>query len=917
MPGEDKLSDKLKNDPEIIDLDQTGALPPEEVLPKEVTMDTQLLTDVSAEISLSMEDTQPLADIKALAEAIEKAQTSVDVPDGETRVITPPDTEAMEDAVPEDTMVILDLDKTSDLKDLFDDIVPGDDALLIPPELPETALDENGEYDGGDGSGEEYYEEDPGADYEEEDYEGDPENTEDYEGDPYAGDLDEEIDKATGLYMVPDEDDEEGGDGDDTQELPDTDAYPDTEEDGEDSTDSEEEEEDPRLFETGEIMSLEENRGSGEDDGAPAPVIKKTPANMIALAAAVFCFVVLCVIIGVSSYKNRSVAENKPYMYDVGERLARIGVTGQSGLMAMANAGHGIPVPEDDGNGSGEGSDENAVIPVKLNFTSVAKDIKLKFINTETDRLIMDVPFEVVLTHENGEQLRLKDEDMDGIIYKKDVTGGNYKLAVLDQEGYDYVSVPTSVTVKENISYQKIDVKEEIKNEAEVNAAVEDTGNGKEPEEGPPPTPTPVTGDTVEWVESTKTAKEGSDGYKSIEKADIPEPAYEEASVSRAGNPAAACVPAAPGGYTICGSEDPTGTPTPIPIKPDETPTPTPDDEPTPTPDPDETPTPKPTGDDPSGSPTPTDKDGKKDPKKDKTTKLKDKNGNQLYIKNGDKYEEAVYADYYKAEAFYVLGEVEYIYTGWQTLDGKTYFFDKNGNKVTGDQIIKGVKYHFDENGVLEGTGNTPTPGGNTGGKGILGIDVSKWNGSIDWNAVKASGVNFVIIRCGYRGSSTGVLVEDPTFRTNIQGAQAAGLKVGLYFFTQAVNEVEAVEEASMCLSLAQGYSISYPIFIDVEFTVNKNGRADGLDRATRSAVARAFCETINNGGYAGGVYSSKSWYGYSLDMSVIGGYKIWLAHYTSQTDYSGHYDIWQYSSKGSISGIKGNVDMNYSYMGY
>ncbi len=207
--------------------------------------------------------------------------------------------------------------------------------------------------------------------------------------------------------------------------------------------------------------------------------------------------------------------------------------------------------------------------------------------------------------------------------------------------------------------------------------------------------------------------------------------------------------------------------------------------------------------------------------------------------------------------------------------------------------------------------------GGNNGGKGILGIDVSKWNGSIDWNAVKASGVNFVIIRCGYRGSSTGVLVEDPTFRTNIQGAQAAGIKVGLYFFTQAVNEVEAVEEASMCLSLAQGYNISYPIFIDVEFTVNKNGRADGLDRATRSAVARAFCETINNGGYAGGVYSSKSWYGYSLDMSVIGGYKIWLAHYTSQTDYSGHYDIWQYSSKGSISGIKGNVDMNYSYMGY
>ena len=95
-----------------------------------------------------------------------------------------------------------------------------------------------------------------------------------------------------------------------------------------------------------------------------------------------------------------------------------------------------------------------------------------------------------------------------------------------------------------------------------------------------------------------------------------------------------------------------------------------------------------------------------------------------------------------------------------------------------------------------------------------MGIDVSKWNGKIDWNAVKNSGVSYVIIRVGYRGSSQGALIDDPTFKTNIKGATAAGLKVGVYFFTQAVDEVEAVQEASMVLDRISGYKISYPVFI-------------------------------------------------------------------------------------------------------
>ena len=907
------MSDKIKEELDLIDLDHTGAMPEDDKLPKEVTMDTQLLTDVSAEISLSMEDTQPLTDLRSLTEEALKQGVKEDVLTDETRVIND-----IAPKAPEDTMVILDLDSTSELNSLFDKDSEYTDGYEASGETDETEeIEDTEDIDDLDDA---------------EDME-DPEDMDDLDD---AEDMEdpEDIDDFDDIDDTEDFEDPDDADGlEDTDYIEETEELEDIdEEDYDDEEYDEENDEEEDLFETGEIMHLEEqpeDAGSTDEDddtGAVPPVpVKRKPLSMAAIIAAALVFLGFCVIIGISSYKNRSIDEKKPYMYDVGQKLNSIGVAGQSGLMAMANADHGLPaiVDEDDESPQNGEDDPSSVIMVKLSFTSVAKDIKLKFINQETDRLITDVEFIVELTKADGEKLRLIDEDQDGIIYKKDVAGGDYKLAVVEKDGYSFVSFPTNVNVKENITYQKIDVKEEIKKESEVNAAAEDTGSNNKPaEEGPPPTPT--TGDTVEWVESSKTPKEGSGGYKPIGKEDIPEPAYTSASAAHFDNERiAAAVPDIHTGSILYGSEDPTpkATPTPIPVEDDDpTPTPTPaEDEnvtPTPTPDADATPTPTP---DPDSTPTPTEKDGKKDPKKDKTTKLKDKNGSPLYVKNGDKYEEAVYADYYKADAFYTLTETEYIYTGWQTFDGKTYYFDKNGNKVTGDQVIKGVKYHFDENGVLAdgNSGNNNNGGGNSGGKGILGIDVSKWNGTIDWNAVKASGVNFVIIRCGYRGSSTGVLVEDPTFRMNIEGARAAGLKVGLYFFTQAVNEVEAVEEASMCLSLAQGYQIDYPIFIDVEFTVNKNGRADGLDRATRSAVARAFCETINNGGYAGGVYSSKSWYGYSLDMSVIGGYKIWLAHYTSQTDYGGHYDIWQYSSKGSISGIKGNVDMNYSYMGY
>lgn len=194
-----------------------------------------------------------------------------------------------------------------------------------------------------------------------------------------------------------------------------------------------------------------------------------------------------------------------------------------------------------------------------------------------------------------------------------------------------------------------------------------------------------------------------------------------------------------------------------------------------------------------------------------------------------------------------------------------------------------------------------------------LGIDVSKWNGEIDWDVVKAEGIDFAIIRCGYRGSSSGWLIEDPYFQQNLQGAKKAGIKVGIYFFTQATTMVEAVEEASMVVTLLGGETIDYPVFIDTE-GAGGNGRADALDVDTRTIVCQSFCKTIQNAGYRAGVYASRNWYQHNLHTDQLQEYQIWLAEYRQTPLYEGRYDMWQYTSSGSVAGIEGRVDLNVSY---
>ncbi len=290
----------------------------------------------------------------------------------------------------------------------------------------------------------------------------------------------------------------------------------------------------------------------------------------------------------------------------------------------------------------------------------------------------------------------------------------------------------------------------------------------------------------------------------------------------------------------------------------------------------------------------------KKNPREDKQTALQDKSGNALYVVENGEYRAAAYADYFTYDKFYRKGDVKY--TGWQTIGGHVYYFTADNKPVTGEQVIQGAKYTFASDGTL------------VVGNGTTGIDVSKWNGTIDWNAVKNSGISYVIIRCGYRGSSKGALIEDSKFQANIKGATAAGLKVGVYFFTQAVDEREAVEEASMVLGLIKNYKISYPVFLDVE---SSGGRGDGISREMRTAVCRAFCETIQQQGYTAGIYANKTWLENKIDAGALSAYKIWLAQYAQAPTYTGRYDMWQYRSTGRVSGISGDVDMNQSYLGY
>jgi GH25 family lysozyme M1 (1,4-beta-N-acetylmuramidase) len=198
----------------------------------------------------------------------------------------------------------------------------------------------------------------------------------------------------------------------------------------------------------------------------------------------------------------------------------------------------------------------------------------------------------------------------------------------------------------------------------------------------------------------------------------------------------------------------------------------------------------------------------------------------------------------------------------------------------------------------------------------LTGIDVSKWNGNVDWKRVKNAGVDYAMIRLGHRASISGEIAEDPMFRENIEGAAAAGLKVGVYFYTQAVNLEEAREEAEFCIDRLAGYELSFPVAFDTE-RAGENGRANNLDNALRTEIAKTFMERVKEAGFKPAIYMNTSWSLTSIDLQDLTDYDLWYAFYGEDLYYPYRFTMWQYSDKGSVPGVKGHVDLNISFVDY
>lgn len=189
------------------------------------------------------------------------------------------------------------------------------------------------------------------------------------------------------------------------------------------------------------------------------------------------------------------------------------------------------------------------------------------------------------------------------------------------------------------------------------------------------------------------------------------------------------------------------------------------------------------------------------------------------------------------------------------------------------------------------------------------GIDVSVWQGSIDWKSVAASGVEFAIIRAAYRTTGSGVLYKDSYFEANIKGAKAAGLMVGVYIFSQAITTDEAVAEADYLMSLIQDCDIDLPLVFDFEYVTG--GRLSGsLGKRLSTDICLAFCARVEAAGYESMVYANPSTLNGNLYPSEFG--RVWLAHYTTETSYAGSYEYWQCSGSGVVSGVDGDVDLDF-----
>ena len=192
-----------------------------------------------------------------------------------------------------------------------------------------------------------------------------------------------------------------------------------------------------------------------------------------------------------------------------------------------------------------------------------------------------------------------------------------------------------------------------------------------------------------------------------------------------------------------------------------------------------------------------------------------------------------------------------------------------------------------------------------------IGIDVSKYQEEIDWKKVKNSGMDFAVIRLGYRGYSEGRLKEDEYFRQNMEGAKDAGLDVGVYFLSQALSEEEALEEAQFVLECIEDYELAYPVVFDTEEIPDEDARTKDLDKEQYTKNCITFCDAIREKGKETMIYSNMNWMAFTLDLTKLIDYDFWYADYepTPQCPYI--FKMWQYTEKGKVPGVEGDVDIN------
>ena len=239
---------------------------------------------------------------------------------------------------------------------------------------------------------------------------------------------------------------------------------------------------------------------------------------------------------------------------------------------------------------------------------------------------------------------------------------------------------------------------------------------------------------------------------------------------------------------------------------------------------------------------------------------------------------------------------------GWKiNEDGQKIYLREDGSLLRGLCYVDNKIYYFLENGVCASS---------------VGVDMSFYNGTIDWNVLKKIGIDFVILRIGGRGwGEGGNLYDDWCFFSSLNAARAAGLNVGAYFYSSATNLAEATREASLAVNRLHGLPLELPLFFDSEFSGNyPGGRSDLLSMAERTEIARAFCTQVEKAGYKAGIYCSESFLTDELNFDALSDYQIWMANYTENNTLPApkhRFDIWQFTDSGRLPGISGSCDIN------